>query len=123
MQPYQTMRATFGHICQGLDPWLPLGNFMNDWYDNYVEERAQLLLHTPPIEFARRNVFCGDRVYANKWELVEEVRLRYAPLLAERKRQAVIRRALVDKRRAGWRGAIARRIPATEQFLIGSRWQ
>lgn len=141
--PYQTMSLAFQQICQGERDWTALGNFMNDWYDNHVDERERLIIDplpenyppefhqwavfcaasvewfahkygvpcpewvydsrymlikpwfygmgetrkelrqvTPP-EFASRNIFCGDRVYANKWELVDEIRLRYADRLAE----------------------------------------
>jgi hypothetical protein len=45
----------------------------------YLKEKAKIrLLETTPEEFKRRNIFCGDRCYANKWELVEEIRQRIA---------------------------------------------
>jgi len=45
----------------------------------HVNERAKArLLQTTPQEFQRRNIFCGDRCFANKWELVEHLRQRPA---------------------------------------------
>lgn len=41
------------------------------WYHGLGADRARvqekLRMSTPP-EFARRNIFCGERVYANKYE-------------------------------------------------------
>ncbi len=39
----QTMRVTFEEICQGQDPWIPLGNFMNDWYAYHSDRRPELI--------------------------------------------------------------------------------
>ena len=36
-----------------------------------VRER---LIQQTPEPFVKRNVYCGDRLFANKWELVEEYR-------------------------------------------------
>ncbi|GCF08398.1 hypothetical protein [Dictyobacter arantiisoli] len=140
----QTMAVSYQEICAGADPWLPLGNFMNDFFGNFTEQRAELLLeplqlpddpsehelrwavfciasveylslrydlpipawinypayrlcldeawyqspgaHKPnvrerlqrdtPEPFARRNVYCGGRVFANKYELAAELRQR-----------------------------------------------
>lgn len=45
----------------------------------YTTEKAKVgLLETTPEEFKRRNIFCGDRCYANKWELVEDIQRRIA---------------------------------------------
>lgn len=126
----QTMRLSFEEICQGQDPWIPLGNFMNDWYAYHADRRQELvadplpetypsafhqwatfcaaavewfcntyripypswvysskytlsetwffhdrekvqtrLLTTTPEEFTRRNIFCGNRMFLNKYEL------------------------------------------------------
>ena len=128
----QTMQRTFEEICQGQDPWIPLGNFMNDWYAYHADRRAELIadslpdpttysptlhpwatfcaasvewfcatyqvpcpswvhssiyqlpnpwftresmgvrqwLHeTTPEPFRRRNIFCGNRMFLNKYEL------------------------------------------------------
>lgn len=47
LQPLQTMNRAFQEICEGQTPWVPLGNFTNDFFD-FVELRADLL--TDPIE-------------------------------------------------------------------------
>lgn len=128
----QTMRLSFEQICQGQNPWIPLGNFMNDWYELHADCREQLIveplpehyppefhywavfcassvewftrkygvscpswvyapqynltiphfssekealrayyLATTPEEFTRRNIFCGNRMFANKWEALD----------------------------------------------------
>jgi hypothetical protein len=130
----QTLRRSFGEICAGSDPWIPLGNFMHQFFGYYQHLRAELVrepvelpedlapalfrwavfcaasveylcgqydltcpawaldpqfaLEEPwydaigadlprvqtqlrqrtPEPFGRRNVFCGDRVYRNKYE-------------------------------------------------------
>lgn len=129
----QTMRVTFEEICQGQDPWIPLGNFLNDWYAYHPDRRPELvadplpetslpemqkwatfcaasvewfcntyhvlcpswvfssryvlsepwffhsrekvrlrLLATTPKEFSRRNIFCGNRLFTNKYEFAEQ---------------------------------------------------
>ncbi len=133
----QTMRLSFEQICQGQEPWVALGNFMNDWYELHRDCREQLIidplpenypsefhywaafcaasaewfahqykvpcpswvftpkyhLATPhftsekealrsyylsetPEEFRRRNIFCGNRMFANKWEALDELKAR-----------------------------------------------
>ena len=130
----QTMAITFSEICEGKDPWVPLGNFMNHWFDYSKEQRQALVdqpiattplgyerwaafcaasvewfcqkygepcpawVHKPqyllkrrwyysinahrkqvrawlrsttPEAFTKRNIYCGNRVYANKWEAAE----------------------------------------------------
>ncbi len=52
------------------EPWL---------FHEYDREK---LLQTTPPEFARRNVFCGANIYANKWELVADLWVRYPEKLA-----------------------------------------
>ncbi len=137
----QTMRVTFEEICQGKEPWVALGDFMNDWLAYQVERRPDLvadplpegyppamhrwavfcaasvewfcatyhipcppwpaslaytlaepwffherekvrqrLLTTTPEPFTCRNIFCGDRVFRNKYELPAPILL----LLVER---------------------------------------
>lgn len=134
----QTMSCAFQDICQGEQPWVALGNFMNYWfayakdrrealvadplpaYDESSEEqqkwalfcaagvewlchkyqvpcpvwvndsrydvclptpwffreteyaKAELLQTTTEV-FSRRNIFCGDDVFANKWEFIEQL--------------------------------------------------
>ncbi|GCE48316.1 hypothetical protein EI42_05218 [Thermosporothrix hazakensis] len=46
----QTMKRAFAEICQGVDPWIALGNFMNEWFVYSVDDRSQLvseLIHLP----------------------------------------------------------------------------
>ena len=72
-----TMAGAYQEICQGDEPWIALGNFLNDWFDapmaHKPEVRAYLLQQTPET-FTRRNIYCGDRVFANKYELAEQHR-------------------------------------------------
>lgn len=136
----QTMALSYREICEGEQPWVALGNFMNDWFDYASDKRAALvatplalperaseeefrwavfcaasveylcqryavscpswvynpvyILHEPwfdapmahkpevrayliqhtPEPFTRRNIFCGDRMFANKYEFAEEYR-------------------------------------------------
>ncbi len=133
-----TMAATFQDICQGEQPWIALGNFMNEWFDYAKDRRAELvatplslaevpnqqqlrwaafcaasveylctrysvlcpawvylpvytlpepwfdapMAHKPevrtylieqtPEPFTRRNIYCGNRMFANKYELAEQ---------------------------------------------------
>lgn len=130
----QTFQRSFEQICAGEEPWLPLGNFMHQFFGQYKLRRADLLcdpivvsehatdqqwqwavfcaasveylsrkydlscpswaLHpryaldepwyyaigaeqtrvqeklrqTTPEEFTKRNIFCGDRTFSNKYE-------------------------------------------------------
>ncbi|HLZ64037.1 MAG TPA: hypothetical protein VKR06_44480 [Ktedonosporobacter sp.] len=132
--PLQTFRRSYAQILTGEDPWLPLGNFMHQFFGSYKHLRSELvgepieipenlspeafqwavfcaasveylckkydipcplwalnprynldepwyyainadlpqvqerLRQTTPEEFARRNIFCGDRTYRNKYE-------------------------------------------------------
>jgi hypothetical protein len=145
----QTMAVAYAEICRGEDPWIALGNFMNDWFDYAKDRREQLVteplsipepltldlhrwaafcaasvewlcqrytvacppwvhdpiytlstpwfyypqarfLHTgaadrrkklrerlrqhTPEPFTRRNVYCGNRMFANKYEFAEQFR-------------------------------------------------
>jgi hypothetical protein len=138
----QTIAISYREICAGADPWLPLGNFMNDFFGNFPELRAEMVIdpvqmpgepsedefrwavfcaasveylcqkyelpipawvmnptytlvdpwyysrgaHKPnvrerlerdtPEPFVRRNIYCGGRVFANKYELAAELRQR-----------------------------------------------
>lgn len=40
------------------------------------------LQQTTPHEFARRNVYCGANIYANKWEFVADLWARYGDKMA-----------------------------------------
>ncbi len=139
------MALIYQEICRGEQPWVALGNFMNDWFDYASDRRVELitaplalpehlseeLLHwavfcaasieylcersdTPclswvhdsqyamleeswfdapmshkpsvraflleqiPESFARRNIYCGNRVFANKYEFAEQYRRLHA---------------------------------------------
>ena len=138
----QTMALTYQEIVQGEEPWIALGNFMNDWFAYAKDKRTQLvaepvilpkeastdniywatfciaavewfcnrygvscpswvhstsfcllephfdfpceykpevrarLIQETPEPFSRRNIYCGDRMFANKYELAEQHRLR-----------------------------------------------
>src|SRR5260370_554362 len=66
----QTMRLTFEEICQGQAPWIPLGNFMNDWYAYHKDQRSHLVTEplsspgTYPPEFHKWATFCAAPI---KW--------------------------------------------------------
>lgn len=145
----QTMAFTYEEICQGQQPWVALGNFMNDWFDYAKDRRAELvadslslpvepdeekvrwavfcaasveylcerygvacpewvydpayvlaepwfdapMAHKPeirayliqqtPAPFARRNIYCGDRIFANKYEFAEQYRTRAVALTSQ----------------------------------------
>lgn len=143
----QTITLTYQEICQGEQPWIALGNFMNDWFDYARDRRVELitaplsvpehpseemlrwaifcaasveylcdrsdipcpswindlryvtlpepwfdapmahkpsvrafLLEQTPEPFARRNIYCGNRVFANKYEFAEQHRRLAAPV-------------------------------------------
>jgi hypothetical protein len=130
----QTIQLSYWEISKGEDPWIPLGNFMNDFFGNDPELRMELVkvpiqepenatpelhrwavfcaasieylcqeygiscpdwvyspaytlaepwyyslgAHKPhvrerltrdtPEPFTRRNIYCGTRIFANKYE-------------------------------------------------------
>ena len=133
----QTVEVAYAEICQGEDPWVALGNFMNDWFDHAKDQRDRLVaeslmqpdapnahtrrwaafcaasvdwlcqqysvpcpvwVHDPsycllqpwfyypqarlherlmqqtPEPFKRRNIYCGNRMFLNKYELAEQMR-------------------------------------------------
>jgi len=138
----QTMALTYQEICQGEQPWVALGNFMNDWFCYKKDRRTELVatplslpetlsdetfrwaifctasveylcerygvpcpswVHNPayhlpepwfdspmaykpqirerliqqtPKPFTKRNIYCGNRTFANKYELAEQYRRR-----------------------------------------------
>jgi hypothetical protein len=68
VEQLQTMALTYHEICQGEQPWVALGNFMNDWFDYAKGLRAELVA-TPislpePVnqETFRWAVFCAASV-------------------------------------------------------------
>ena len=42
------------------------------WFLDHPERMHLRLIATTPREFSERNIYCGGRVYANKWEAGEE---------------------------------------------------
>jgi len=136
----QTMALTYQEIVQGEEPWVAMGNFMNDWFAYAKDKRTQLvaepviltgeantdniywatfctasvewfcdryevpcpswvhavsyrllkpqfdfpceykpevrawLIQQTPEPFSRRNIYCGNRMFANKYELAEQHR-------------------------------------------------
>lgn len=44
----QTFKRSFAEICQGEDPWIPLGNFMHQFFGYYKHLRGELVRE--PIE-------------------------------------------------------------------------
>ncbi|HEX4204259.1 MAG TPA: hypothetical protein VHZ51_08705 [Ktedonobacteraceae bacterium] len=44
------------------------------WFFRDHEPAKSHLLETTPQQFTKRNIFCGDNCYDNKWELAEHVR-------------------------------------------------
>ncbi|MEO8956281.1 MAG: hypothetical protein ABI396_09295, partial [Ktedonobacteraceae bacterium] len=46
----QTIEVSYKEICEGQDPWIPLGNFMDDFFGNFTDRRVELVqdpLHEP----------------------------------------------------------------------------
>src|ERR1700730_10398004 len=59
----------------------PIFHLLEPWFDSpgahKPEVRARLIQKTPE-PFTSRNIFCGDRMFANKYELAEQHRRRSA---------------------------------------------
>ncbi len=55
----------------------PMYTLSDPWFTGLGAHKpqiqARLIQETPP-PFARRNIFCGNRMFANKYELAERVR-------------------------------------------------
>lgn len=65
----QTMKLVYQEIVyEGADPWLPLGNFMNSWYDYHKGKRRSLVKECPEVpenptpEQLQWAVFCAASV-------------------------------------------------------------
>ncbi len=43
------------------------------WFFGETERAKAHLLETTPEVFRRRNILCGDDVFANKWEFIEQL--------------------------------------------------
>ncbi len=138
LEVLQTISLSYREILTDEDPWIALGNFINDFFGNYPDRRAELVceplqvpmyvtleehrwavfcaatvehlcqkyelacpawVHDPayslsepwyhtmavnkphvlarleretPEPFARRNIYCGNRMFVNKYELAAE---------------------------------------------------
>lgn len=51
------------------------------WFDSPGAHKLQVrtrLIQQTPEPFARRNIFCGNRMFANKYELADQIRRRSA---------------------------------------------
>ncbi|HEX3640810.1 MAG TPA: hypothetical protein VHV10_05930, partial [Ktedonobacteraceae bacterium] len=54
------------------------------WFDAPMAHKPEVrerLIQQTPEPFTRRNIYCGNRMFNNKWELAEQ----YAPLFARRR--------------------------------------
>lgn len=45
--PLQTMARAYEDICAGEDPWVALGNFINEWFIYAADRRAVLVAEEP----------------------------------------------------------------------------
>lgn len=52
----------------------PRYTLSDPWFFDLRESAKPWLLQTTPQEFQRRNIFCGDDCFANKWEWAEQYR-------------------------------------------------
>lgn len=48
------------------------------WFFYQPEPAKTILLRTTPEQFSRRNIFCGNRCFNNKWELAKQFQRRTA---------------------------------------------
>lgn len=73
---FQTMHLCFEEICLGQSPWIPLGNFMNDWYSKHLNERESLIIdplpEIYPQTFHQWAAFCAAsaRWFCSTYEIV-----------------------------------------------------
>ena len=54
----------------------PTYTLSDPWFTGLGADKPQIqarLMQETPVPFARRNIFCGNRVFANKYELAEGV--------------------------------------------------
>ncbi len=60
-----TISVAFQEICEGEDPWVALGNFLNYWWDYASERRYDLVvdpLPESPLEYQRWAAYCASSV-------------------------------------------------------------
>ena len=64
----QTIQQSYKDICDGESPWLPLGNFMNDFFSNFADRRMDLIQEPvqrpehPTLEQQQWAVLCAAAV-------------------------------------------------------------
>jgi hypothetical protein len=66
----------YGILCPS---WVhhPVYRLPDPWFDALSPDKPQVrerLIRQTPEPFIRRNVYCGNRVFANKYEFVEQYR-------------------------------------------------
>lgn len=61
----QTIKQTYADILAGDDPWVAIGDFGHDWFDNYVNQRADLV--ADPIDFSPEVVSPEQSLPARQW--------------------------------------------------------
>ncbi len=71
------------------EPWY----FYKNLFGHETESQREKLRQVTPEEFTRRNVYCGDNCYDNKWEASERVR----------ERAQMIMRMSKEERREFWK--------------------
>lgn len=60
--------STYGVPCPA---WVhdPMYNLPEPWFIRQGEKVRQWLISTTPDQFSKRNIFCGNRIFLNKYEL------------------------------------------------------
>lgn len=59
-------------------PHDPKYRLSEPWFFDPHEPAKSWVLRTTPEEFVRRNIYCGDNCFENKWEFIEQWRQRTA---------------------------------------------
>ena len=59
--------STYGVPCPS---WVydPIYNLSEPWFTRQSEKVRQWLIDTTPNEFSKRNIFCGNKMFLNKYE-------------------------------------------------------
>ena len=70
--------ASVEHLCakysEPCPQWVhdPKYVLATPWYGDHPEHMHDWVRSTTPEEFKRRNIYSGDRMFRNKWELAEK---------------------------------------------------